>query len=148
MLGLVGLACRGAQPDIPYTNIWVIILTSTLMRFRVRSQDTSVRDATSTGIDVNGPYHPRDAMFWTLCLGTHRSGTHCHVIVIFRYVQNRRKHNIPHIIAVFASQTLPGTLSTRLHHRCMHALQRNLNVCIPRKAIARPQPQFPHSYVH
>ncbi len=28
-----------------------------------------------------------------------------------------------------------------------YALQRNLNLCIPRKVIARPQPEFPHSCV-
>jgi hypothetical protein len=31
--------------------------------------------------------------------------------------------------------------------RYMAALQRNLNLCIPRKGIARPQSQFPHSCV-
>jgi hypothetical protein len=28
-----------------------------------------------------------------------------------------------------------------------HTLQRNLDLCIPRKGIARPQSQFPHSCV-
>jgi hypothetical protein len=53
----------------------------------VQGQDTSVRDATSKRRDVHGPHHPRDTFFnrWNvldICPGTHRSGTHHHVIAI------------------------------------------------------------------
>jgi hypothetical protein len=74
-----------------------------------------------------------------------------------RYCKNSGT-TVSTVIAFIFCKHVLQRLGSELHHMFivwswinaltfMHALQRNLELCIPRKGVAQPQSQFPHACV-